>query len=266
MRKLLTFLIALAVTVGVSLVLLLWSAASWAQMPMTGAGLAKPAAGGGASVTQDALGSVGVITFGANSATYGGLTTTASANLILVFVNMRSGGSSDLTSVVWDAAGANQAMTRISEEPENAGTAASLIVYGLVAPASFGAKLITLTMTNGAFVYSGGAASYRGANSVLASAVPVGSIAKGNSAGSNVPSWNTATSSDTFTVAAGHMSFLANKMSTNNTSFVSWTPSASASDSGGRVGYLSSTSGTVSFKITGDVSDLAAGIGLDISP
>jgi hypothetical protein len=220
----------------------------------------------GGSVTQDALGAVNLITNGANSATYSGLTTTASANLIIVVINMRSGGSADLTAVTWDAAGANQAMTRISEEPENTGTGGSLIVYGLVAPASFGAKLITLTMTGGAFVYSGGAASYRGANAVLANAVPVGSIAKGNSAGSNVPSWNTATSSDSFTAAAGHMSLLANKMSTNNTSFVSWTPSASASDSGSRLGYLSSTSGTVSFKITGDVSDLAAGIGLDISP
>lgn len=212
----------------------------------------------GGSVTADAS---GVVTRFVSTAAFGytGLTTTASANLIICYVVCTV--NDPPTSVVWDAAGANQTFTRFATQLTGS-IGAWLAIYGLVSPSSSGNKTITVNNA-GTHVYATAAASFKGANSNLTNAVPLANIKQGAS-GSAVASWNITSTSDNFTVAAGHMSFIADVCENGLSSSATWTTN-SGNQVQSRTAYYV-TSGTDTLKITPDVNEWCAGMAIDISP
>jgi hypothetical protein len=225
---------------------------------MTGAG--KGAPGGTASVTQDAFGLLSLPTpaFGATM-DYTGLTTTGSANLIIAAIVNRN-IVADLTSVVWDPAGANQTMTQLATQGTSSSTTQALFIYGLLNPASSGNKTIRLSSTSTVVVYGVAAVSYAGANSGgINSAVPPGSIV--------IPSraLGATTFTASVTIAAGHYTLILDHSSNNLASSYTCSTNTDIIQSVAACYYSNSSTSSLTFGTVGGVEDIA-GIGIDISP
>ena len=110
-----------------------------------------------------AVDAIGTEHYGSSSlATYAytGLTTTAAANAIIVFLAVDNNVSSGFT-VKWDTAGANQTMTLIGQIVDS--TYSTINIYGLISPTTFGNKTITCSWTT-ADVFKVFAASFTGAD------------------------------------------------------------------------------------------------------
>jgi hypothetical protein len=148
-------------------------------------------------------------------------------------------------------------------QSENTGTfAEGHSIWGIINPTS-GVHNITVTNTAGAFNYYVTAASYFGTAGTLAAAVPSGSIIHGTS--TTIAAWNIASTSDSITVAAGHYALVVNHVENVQASSITCTPTATQTDVFALICMLTGT-GTVTEKITPDMSAGAAGIAVDISP
>lgn len=149
MRRAFRIPAALAILIG------LWSHAH-AQVPMTGAGLAKPAAGGGGNtVTVNATDPSAIGTYQALGAsmTKSDFIVAAGTNSALVCTLIRRSAVLDVTAgvgLVWDSGGSNQAMSLIeSQIPSAGGNVAVAQVWGLRAPTT-GNKTLAVSWTNAA--------------------------------------------------------------------------------------------------------------------
>jgi hypothetical protein len=98
----------------------------------------------------------------ASSGTITGFTIT-SANVLVVGVGYTDGGVS-VTSVVWDAAGVNQALTQVKYQREGVFTGFVTEIWYLVNPTAGSSKSITITMSGSGQGFAGVAAGFAGGN------------------------------------------------------------------------------------------------------
>lgn len=125
-----------------------------------------------------------------NSFTYTGLTSTALANCIVVLMNVEARGIA-VTSVIWDAAGANQSFTSLGISQEGAGSGLNhLEIWVLLNPSSSGNKNIDVTWTGTASQIMMAAVSLAGVASTIATAFPAASRLSGTISGTANPSFN----------------------------------------------------------------------------
>ena len=147
------------------------------------------------AVAIDATGTEVVTPGGSFTCSYNALTSTASANAIILLVAF--GGTGVLTpTAVWDAAGANQSMTLVASVVGS--SIANLAIFGLIAPSSFGNKTITISWTNAGSGNYAVALSLTGVNQTSTAAAFKNSVSS---------SASTTTNSVVVTSAVGDMTF-----------------------------------------------------------
>lgn len=196
-----------------------------------------------------------VTTFG-----YTGLTSTAGANCIVALINIEASSASGV-SVTWDSVGANQAFTRIGNAQVGGGSGSSQTqIWGLLAPASFGNKTITVnwTVSNQCMM---AAVSLKGVNSTFASAFPVGGRTNNTIASTNNPSFNVSS-------AAGHIAFgiiadRGNAFSAPTGGTAIFTDNAGANSAG--AAQYAAGAATVTFGWTDSATDFFGYVGCDVS-
>lgn len=146
---------------------------------MMGIGTVRAPSVAAGGVTIDAVGTK-TYTAPGLSATYTGITVGSGSNralAVLISFGQTGGASPTVQSVIWDVAGANQAMTLVADSRPPGLNANSAQVWGLVNPAS-GNKTVTMTWvgTNETFVaavsftgvdQTGGVTSFPGAQTTI---------------------------------------------------------------------------------------------------
>ena len=126
---------------------LLVSLLFFAQIPFPGPGRSPVSGGGGGTVTVDALGTKSRVASGAG---YTGLTV-GSGDLLIATLNF-DGVVPTSTSVVWDAVGANQALSMCVNRDQPSGAIGSSQIWVVPAPAA-GNKTLSISWTGGGNVF-----------------------------------------------------------------------------------------------------------------
>lgn len=173
------------------------------------------------------------------------MTVSSGATLLIAIVPNR-GTLADITGAVWDPAGANQAMTLLTNGSIATGAVVQgLKVFGLINPTAGASKTLRAT-TGGTFATSIAGASFFNTNtSALSSAVINPASAKN---GSTTTSYNAS-----ITAAANNMGLAVTHCANTNSSSATWT-AATQSSINMRSGFYITT-GTVSSTIQPDVAD-----------
>lgn len=190
----------------------------------------------------------------ASPLTHSNMTVGSGSNRVLLATFYFSNKTRTISSVVWDAAGANQAMTLIQSQATT-GTNGISYLYGLVNPVS-GNKTLTITWTGGTSDVAVACASYTGADQT-------GGTTTFNNSSTNTGTGTTATititTSTTDAVVAHHVNNQFGFSSANGTSIYS-----QSSLTGSSAGNYEVNGATATLTATWNGSDNWASVGTNI--